>query len=461
MKFKPKDRIVKKNNEKILVVDDEEPTLKNLEHILLKEGYDVVTTGDGQQALNIIESSDFSLLITDFKMKGVDGMQLLKASVEKHPLTEVIMITGYATVDLAVSAMKEGAYSYIAKPFKIDHIRKIVREALLKRRLRIENFNLRTALDQKETLPALIGKSRAMIQVKETIHQIASSNANVLILGESGTGKELAARSVHILSHRKDSPFVAFNSGAFTEDLMANELFGHEKEAFTGAASSRPGLLESAEGGTVFLDEIGDMPFSMQVKLLRAVQEKDIQRVGGLTPIPINVRFISATHRDLSKDIESGQFRQDLFYRLNVITLQLPSLAERAEDIPLLAIHFLKKKGMEAHKDSLDIDKEVMEILSRHSWPGNVRELENVIERAVALCMGSVIRKSDLPDYLNTLSIETYRQANAEIPTLYELEKRYIEWVLEKYQGNKTHAAQVMGIDRVSLWRKIKRYNLE
>ncbi|RLC21853.1 MAG: sigma-54-dependent Fis family transcriptional regulator [Deltaproteobacteria bacterium] len=452
---------MKKNNDKILVIDDEEVTLGNLEHILEKEGHDVVTACDGNQALDLIASADFSLLITDFKMKGVDGMQILKASREQHPLTEVIMITGYATVDLAVKAMKEGAYSYIAKPFKIDHIRKIVREALLKRYLRIENIELRSALDRREEKPILIGKSGPMIRVWETIRQIAGSDANVVIMGESGTGKELAARSLHILSPRKDRSFVAFNCGAFTEELMANELFGHEKEAFTGANTCRPGLLESAEGGTVLLDEIGDMPLSMQVKLLRAIQEKEIQRVGGLKPIPINVRFIAATHRDLSKEVEDNRFRQDLFYRLNVITLQLPSLAEHAEDIPLLAVHFLKKKGLEAHKDAFDIDKEVMEILSSHSWPGNVRELENVIERAIALCRGSVIRKTDLPDYLSTLSIETYRQSGGEIPTLAELERRYIEWVLEKFQGNKTRAAQIMGIDRVSLWRKIKRFKIE
>ena len=452
---------MKKYGEKILIVDDEKITLNNLQHILEKEGYKVVATQNGKQALDLITSTNFGLLITDFKMKEIDGMQLLQSSKEHHPLTEVIMITGYATVNLAVKAMKKGAYSYIAKPFKIDHIRQIVSEALVKRQLRIENIELRKTLDKKEKIPEFIGKSLSMIHVKKTIRQIAPSNANILILGESGTGKELAARSIHTLSQRKKNPFVAFNCGAFTEELMANELFGHEKEAFTGANSNRAGLIESAEGGTVFLDEIGDMPLSMQVKLLRTLQEKEIQRVGGIMPIPIDIRFIAATHRDLSKDVETGQFRQDLYYRLNVITLKLPPLSERLDDIPPLSIHFLKKKGLDFHKNEITINKDVLETLSQHSWPGNVRELENVIERAVVFCMGSIIQKDDLPDYLNTLSIETYRHPNEETPTLSELEIRYIKWVLEKCGGNKTHAAKIMGIDRVSLWRKIKRFKID
>ena len=455
-----KDEIVGKASDKILVVDDEEMTRKNIEHILTKEGYDVVSANDGTRALELIQDTNFGLVITDFKMKGIDGMELLKACREMQPYTEVIMITGYATVDLAVKAMKEGAYFYLAKPFKIEQVRAMAREALLKRRLRIENLELRNELKKKGDVPALVGRSESINKVKETIRQIAISDASVLILGESGTGKELAAKAIHELSPRSDKRFVAFNCGAFTEELMANELFGHEKEAYTGADSERPGLLESVAGGTVFLDEIGDMPLTMQIKLLRAIQEKEILKVGGLTPIPIDVRFIAATHRDLTKDIEEGLFRQDLYYRLNVISLHLPPLIERNGDVPLLVMHFLKEKSMAAGRGGFEVDKEVMALLSRHSWPGNVRELENVIERAIALSHGPVIGKDDLPDYLSTLSIETYRNNSSGIPTIVEQEKKYIKWVLHKCNGNKTKAAKIMGIDRVSLWRKTKRFKI-
>ncbi len=452
---------MKNSRENILVVEDEDITRKNLEHILTKEGYDVVAVDSGIKALELLASKSFDLVITDFKMEKVDGMQVLSRSREMQPFTEVIMITGYATVDLAVKAMKSGAYFYLAKPFKIAAVRNIVKEALLKRRLQIENIELKTELEKTRQIPSLIGKSKAMLSIMKTIKQIAPSDSNVLILGESGTGKELVAKAVHALSPRSGKKFIAFNCGAFTEELMAHELFGHEKGAFTGADKEKAGLIETANGGTIFLDEIGDMPLTMQVKLLRAIQEKEILRVGGVTPIPVDVRFIAATHRDLQRDIAQGLFRKDLYYRLNVISLHLPPLAEREGDIPLLVHHFLKEKSQAAKKDIRGIDRKAMALLCQYSWPGNVRELENVIERAVAMRNGQVIRKDDLPEYINTLSIETYRQATSAIPTLEEQEKRYIKWVLEKCEGNKTRAAQIMGIDRVSLWRKLKRFKIE
>ena len=453
---------MKITKEKILIVEDEAITRNNLEHILTKEGYDIHTAEDGKKALEMIKSDNFCLIITDYKMKGLDGMQLLKACKEVHPFTEVIMITGYATVDLAVKAMKDGAYFYIAKPFKIDQVRAIAREALIKRKLRMENIELKNELNKKNNqVPLLIGKSDVMRRVKETIRQVAESNSNVMIIGESGTGKELAAKSIHSLSSRSNKRFVAFNCGAFTEELMANELFGHEKDAYTGATSAKPGLFESANNGTVFLDEISDMPLTMQVKLLRVIQEKEVLRVGGTTPIPIDVRFIAATHRDLSKDIEKGLFRQDLYYRLNVISIHLPPLVEREGDISLLAMHFFNEKIKAASRENLELDDEVLSLLSSHSWPGNVRELENVIERAVALSKGPVIGPNDLPDYFNTLTIETYRMDQSHIPTFEEQEKRYIKWVIEKCQGNKSKASKLMGIDRVSLWRKLKRYHID
>jgi transcriptional regulator with PAS, ATPase and Fis domain len=297
--------------------------------------------------------------------------------------------------------------------------------------------------------------------VLKTIRQISSSDASVLILGESGTGKELAAKAIHYLSPRSEKNFVAFSCGSFTEELMANELFGHEKGAFSGADRKKPGLLEVAQGGTVFLDEVGDMPLTMQVKLLRVIQERELLRVGGVKPRAVNVRFIAATHRDLREDVQRGHFRQDLYYRLNVIALRLPPLTERHGDIPLLANHFLAQKSRAVKKEIGAIEREAMDLLCRYSWPGNVRELENVIERAVALELGSVIGVADLPDYIRNLSIETYRHHLSDIPTLVEQEKRYIHWVLDKSKGNKTRAAKLMGIDRVSLWRKLKRYGIE
>jgi len=447
--------------ETILVVEDETIARKNLEHILKKEGYDVVSAENGEKAIALLKKQTFDLVITDFKMENVDGMQVLEQSRALHPLTEVIMITGYATVDLAVHSMKVGAFYYIAKPYKIDEVRQIVREALIKRRLQLENLQLRAELEQTRTLPLLVGKNKAMEEVKATVRQVAPSDANILILGESGTGKEVVAKAIHQLSLRSEKRFVAFNCGSLTEELMANELFGHEKGAFTGADRDRSGLLETADGGTVFLDEVGDMPLTMQVKLLRVIQEKELLRVGGTTPLRVDVRFVAATHRDLQADVREGHFRQDLYYRLNVISLHLPPLTERQDDIPLLAHHFLKQISSAANKAVTGIDRDAMELLAHYSWPGNVRELENIVERAVTLADKPTIGVSHLPDYIRNLSIETYRYSSSGVPTLEEQEKRYIQWVLQKTEGNKTQAAKIMDIDRVSLWRKLKRYGLE
>ncbi len=445
----------------ILVVEDEDIARRNLTHILVKEGYEVHSTRSGVEAIPLLNSRTFDLIITDLKMEKMDGMELLHRAKSLQPHTEVIMITGYATVDTAVAAMQKGAYFYIAKPYKLEEVKNITREALLKRKLFLENLELKASLKKLQGEPAIIGRSSAMRSVLETVAQIAPSDINVLITGESGTGKELVAKAIHDASPRADKRFVAFNCGSFTEELMANELFGHEKEAYTGATRQRPGLIETAGRGTLFLDEVGDMPLSMQVKLLRVIQEKEILRVGGVQPVSVDVRFISATHRDLSEDIEEGRFRQDLFYRLNVIGIQLPPLAERKGDILLLAHHFLAKKSREMHKSIREIEKEAVELLNRYSWPGNVRELENVIERAVALENGEAITAEDLPDDIRNVSIETYRHHSGEIPTLIEQEKRYIQWVLERTGWNKTQAAKIMDIDRVSLWRKMKRYELE
>ncbi len=447
--------------ETILIVEDEDIARKNLEHILDKMGYRVKSVNSGNRAVELLESVHFDLVLTALKMKDVDGMEVLRKTKELQPYTEVIMITGYATVDTSVQAMLDGAYYYIAKPFKIDELRKIAAEALLKRRLRLENLQLREILKKKQEVPFIVGKSTAMTKVQKTVLQIAPSDINVLITGESGTGKELIARAIHNLSPRSENRFVAFNCGSFTEELMANELFGHEKDAFTGATKAKSGLIKVADGGTVFLDEIGDMPLSMQVKLLRVIQEREVLPVGGENPVPVDIRFIAATHRDLKEDVAKGHFRQDLYYRLNVITIHAPPLTDRNGDIPLLVHHFLAQKSQAMGKEIHNIDRECMDLLCQYSWPGNVRELENVIERAVALENGTCIRPDDLPENFHNLSIEIYRRASSEIPTLEEQEKKYIQWVLEKCEGNKTKAAKIMGIDRVSLWRKVKRYGME
>ncbi len=444
----------------ILVVEDEAIARRNLTHVLEKEGYRVIPAAGGQEALDLLDAHTFDLVITDLKMDRVDGMTVLARSRELNPLTEVVMVTGYATVDSAVKAMQAGAYHYIPKPFNLGAVRKVAAEALLKRRLQMENRRLKETLASGAAPPLVIGESPAIRQVMQTVRQIAPTDTNVLILGESGTGKELVARSIHHHSPRVRRPFVAFNCGSFTEELMANELFGHEKGAFTGANREKAGLLEAADGGTVFLDEIGDMPQSMQIKLLRVIQEREVLRVGGTRPRPVDVRFIAATHRELEDDVQQGQFRQDLYYRLNVIALHLPPLSGRDGDIALLANYFLSLKCQAMHKSVNAIHPEAMALLSRHSWPGNVRELENVIERGVALATGDTILRTDLPDDLLNLAIETYRQPSGSIPTLVEQEQRYIRWVLEQCDGNRTQAAAIMGIDRVSLWRKLKRYGM-
>lgn len=446
---------------RILIVEDEAIALKNLNHILKKEGFRTICVDNGASAVELMQQSSVDLVITDLKMENIDGMTVLEKTKELLPDTEVILITGYATVNSAVEALKKGAYHYIAKPYKIDAVRKIVAEALLKRQLLLENRELKASIKSPGEVPFIIGNSPAMLEVKKTIRQIAPADTNVLLLGESGTGKELAAKAIHHLSARAQNRFVAFNCGSFTEDLMANELFGHEQGAFTGAGQKKPGLLEAADGGTLFLDEVGDMPLSMQVRLLRAIQERIFYRVGGVAPITSDLRFIAATHRDLNKDMADGHFRQDLFYRLNVVSIHLPPLARRKDDIALLAHYFLEQKSRMMKKQIHSIDEAAMQLLRQYAWPGNVRELENVIERAVAFQNGARITVDNLPEDIRNLSIETYRQNPDGPPTLEEHEKRYIRWVLEKCGGNKTQAAKIMGIDRVSLWRKIKRYKLE
>ena len=445
---------------RLLLVDDERVALRNLEHVLKKEGHTVTATTSGANALGLLEKQLFDVVLTDLKMEKVDGMQVLRRSRELAPDAEVIMITGYATLDSAVEAMKEGAFHYIAKPYRLDEVRQVVVEALEKVRLKRENLVLRDQLETFQGRVKIITQDAHMQKLLDMARQIGPTGCNVLITGESGTGKELFARYLHEHGGRADGPFVAVNCGAFNEELLANELFGNEKGAFTGA-TGKPGLIETANGGTLCLDEVTEMSTAMQVKLLRVIQEREVLRLGGTQANRIDVRIVSATNRDVPELVKSGRFRQDLYFRLNVVNLHIPPLSERREDIPLLAYHFLNKCTALMRKTVTEIDPQVLELLKVYDFPGNVRELENIIERGVALCTGNRIEPGHLPDDLRELSLRTFRKKEGRMPTLEEQEKDYIQWVLRETHSNQTLAAQILGIDRVSLWRKLKRYNLE
>ncbi len=445
----------------LLVVDDEQIALKNLTHILKGEGYEVKAVLTGTKALGLIREEVFDLVLTDLKMEKVDGMDILNF-IKAHQLeTEVIMITGYATVDSAISAMKAGAYHYIAKPYKIDEVRKVVKEALEKQNLKKENRQLREQLKSYKGSPELITNDPHMKKLLDSARQVAATDSNVMLAGESGTGKELLARFTHQVSRRNQGPLLSINCGAFTEELLTNELFGHEKGAFTGAQEVKKGLIEMANGGTLFLDEVTEMSTSMQVKLLRVIQEREVMRVGSTASIKVDVRFIAATNRNLQEEVAMGRFRQDLYYRLNVVSLRLPPLAERKSDIPLLIQHFIKKYAGLMEKQVERVSPDVIDILKQYDFPGNVRELENIIERGIALATGDQIEVSHLPEDLQETTLLTFRRKEGVIPTLEDQEKSYIEWVLQETDNNKTEAAKLLGIDRVSLWRKLKKMGLE
>ena len=450
------------NQGRLLIVDDEKVALKNLEHIMKKEGYEVVATQSGANALAYIEKQAFDVVLTDLRMEKVDGMQILGKCRENCPDSEVVLITGFATLESAVEAMKHGAFYYIAKPYRLDEVRRVVAEALEKVRLRRENRSLREQVESFQGKVRIITQDAAIQRLLEMARQVAPTGCNILITGESGTGKELFARYLHAHSERSEGPFLAINCGAFNEELLANELFGHVKGAFTGASSDKKGLLEAASGGTLFLDEITEMSPSMQVKLLRVIQEKEVLPLGGTSLIKVDVRFIAATNRDVQDMVrQGGGFRQDLYFRLNVVNLHIPPLSQRREDVPLLAFHFLRKYAVLMKKDVTGISPNAMDLLKVYDFPGNIRELENIIERGVAIANGPVIEAAHLPDDLRELSIRTFRKKEGRIPSLEEQEKDYIRWVLQESGGNQTVAAQVLGIDRVSLWRKLKRYELE
>ncbi len=446
---------------RILIVDDEKIALKNLEHILKKEGYEITMTQSGQNAMKLVDEQFFDVVLTDLRMDKVDGMQILKRCKEVSSDTEVIMLTGFATLDLAVEAMKHGAFHFIAKPFKLEEVRRVVHEAQEKVRLKNENNLLREQIENFQGRIKIITQNPTMQKLLATAQQIAPTDCNVLISGESGTGKELFAKFIHFHSSRANGPLMAINCGAFQEELLANELFGHEKGAFTGALTMKRGLIEMASGGTLFLDEVTEMSPTMQVKLLRVIQERELIRVGGTQALPVDVRFVAAANRDFQAAIKAGTFRQDLYFRLNVIALHIPPLSERKDDITLLAYYFVKKYSLLMKKEIAEVSADVLAVLANYDFPGNVRELENIIERGVALSTGQTIEISHLPEDLRELNIRTFRKKQGKIPSLEEQEGEYIKWVLTEVGWNRTLAAQILGIDRVSLWRKLKKMGLE
>jgi len=445
---------------RVLVVDDEAIARENLVHILTRAGHRAKAAADGREALAALAEDAYDLVLTDLRMPGMDGLELLRALRHRAPEVEVIVVTGHAAVETAVAAMRLGAFTYVAKPVNVDEVLAQTAKALEKSAMRRELASLRRRADPASGLSRLIGQSATMEALRESLVQVARLECNVLITGETGTGKELVARTLHDLSPRAKGRFMAVNCGAFSEELISNELFGHEREAFTGAGARRKGLIEAAAGGTLFLDEIGELPLSMQVKLLRVLQERTFLRVGGTEEAPMDARVLSATNKDLKKEAETGAFRQDLFYRLDVITLHVPPLSERREDIPLLARHFLARHASEAGRNA-QLSPEVLDRLLLYEYPGNVRELENIVQKALAVCDGEVIEPRHLLADLRDQRVRPTRGAGKSWPTLEEHEKTYIRDVLEEVEGNKSKASRVLGIDRVSLWRKLKRYGLE
>ena len=448
---------------RLLIVDDEAGMCEFLEIMLQKNGYQVCSRQSAREAVKDLETGTFDLVISDINMPAMSGLELLRLIKEKSPGTEVIMITAYASPETAIEAMKRGAYDYITKPFNNDEILLTIEKALKNSQLQRENRQLRQELEKRYGFGNLIGKSPAMLKVYELIRRVAQTRANILVAGESGTGKELVARAIHYTGPRKDKPFVTVNCGAIPEQLMESEFFGHEKGAFTGAIKAKDGYFAAAEGGTIFLDEIGEIPPALQVKLLRVIQEKSFMRVGSTVEQEVDVQVVSATNRDLEDEVNTGNFREDLFYRLNVITIDLPPLRERSSDIPLLINHFLQKYNREYGRDIGSVSREALNLLMNYSYPGNIRELENIIERGIIMETGASITPASLPPTL-TRPETNGTGAGLRLPpegldlekTLAEMERRFIHQALERCGHNKTKAAKLLGLSFRSF-----RYRLE
>jgi DNA-binding NtrC family response regulator len=437
---------------RILVAEDEAITLKHLTYALAAEGYEVAGVGNGLEALRRIEEGPFDLLVADIKMPGMDGLALLAEVRARHPGTEVIIVTGFGSVESAVDAMRRGALDYVTKPYNLDELLLKVGRVAEKKRLEHDNEALRLALGGGHPF---VGRSPAFRKIAETIASIRDADCTVLLTGESGVGKGLVARLIHENSPRRERPFLALNCAVFTEELLASELFGHEKGAFTGAVAAKRGLFEIADTGTLFLDEVAEMPPGLQAKLLTVIEDREFFRVGGTRPIRVDVRLIAATNQNLPSLLASGRFREDLYYRLNVMDVRIPPLRERREDIKPLAKHFLEKHARKAHKAIAGFAPAALEMLLAYGFPGNVRELENIIERAVILEKTDRVRAESLPQSIALFQVETI--ASDRIKTLDELNRDYAGKVLEHVEQNKAKAAALLGISRTSLWRILKR----
>jgi len=435
---------------RILVVDDDPASRDLLRKVLATEGHQVVQAADGREALAELQRQPADLVVSDIRMPDVDGVQLLERLREVAPDVPVILVTAFGDVEGAVEAIRRGAFDYLPKPYDVDGIRMLVRRALTQAALVSENRELRRQVRDKYRLEGIVGRSESMLQVFKTAARVAQSDATVLIEGESGTGKEQVARAIHAASKRAGGPFVAVDCGAIAEGVLESELFGHARGAFTGAQASRRGLFEEASHGTLFLDEMGDVGPALQARLLRALQEGEIRRVGANEPIPVDVRVLAATNKDLAARVKQGKFREDLYYRINVVTIRLPPLRERREDVPLLAEHFAAKHG---RPEGAAITSEARELLLAYDWPGNVRELENVIARALALNPSGLVVPEDLPERLRGLPPSVPPPGSSDRPTLAEVERRYAVQVLAETGGNKTRAAEILGIDRKTLYR--------
>ena len=441
----------------ILIVDDDREMRDLLRDVLEDHGYRVAVVRDGREALERLESDEYLVVLTDLRMKGMDGAELLHELVRRHPACNTIMMTAFSTVESAVDAMKQGAFDYLTKPIKTDELLVTIEKALREASLRREVAHLRKQVNREYAFDQIVGKSKPMREVFDLIRRVADSQANILITGESGTGKELVAKAIHFNSRRKDAPFIPVNCAAIPEQLLESELFGHVKGAFTDARADKRGLFEEAQKGTVFLDEISEMPMLLQAKLLRVVQEREIRRVGATQSILVNVRIIAATNLLLAEEVTAKRFREDLYYRLNVIEIRLPPLRERKEDIPLLCNALLHKMARETDGRPPGIAESALGLLIDYHWPGNVRELENVIERAVILVQGNVVTVEALPAAIREARGERQliEKGIERSLSMEEVERAYIKRTLEKTRGNKLQAAQILGIDRKTLYRKL------
>ena len=440
---------------RILVVDDEEAMRESLNDWLKEDGYEVGLATGGQEAIEMVRDEPWEVILLDLKMPGMDGLETLKHLKEVRPDAEILMMTAYATVDTAVQAMKEGAFDYLVKPFDPDEIEILIKKIVKHKELILENILLRKKLEERDQFDEIIGRSDAMQQIFELIKRVAPTDSTVLITGESGTGKELIAQAIHGNSQRCYMPLIAVSCGALPESLLESELFGYEKGAFTGAEHTKRGRFEMAHGGTLFLDEIGDISLKTQVDLLRVLQQKEFSRLGSEESIEVDVRILAATNRDLEKAIIENRFRKDLFYRLNVISIHVPPLRERKEDVPPLAKASVRKCCLELNKDEVNIAPSAMKLLVDYDWPGNVRELENVIERALVIGGGKEIAATDLP-------FRGRESVREQLPnSLKSMEKIHIERVIEEADWNISRAARELGIDRQTLYNKIEKYEIK